>query len=728
MRGRNNLNQTWNFPKFVFKVFLFCMLILFLQLCYLALSPNIYGINMDQFAANRNTVEKTLYATRGTIFDSSGSVLAQNVNSYTVIAYLSDTRTGSSKTPLHVVDKRKTAEALAPLLDMSADYIETLLNKTSYQVELGPGGRGITELKKEEIEALNLPGIAFVENYKRYYPNGDFASYIIGYAKKNEVTTEVDGKEVKSEDLVGELGIESHYDKFLKGSNGYTIYQKDRFGYKIPDTKETTVEAVDGSNIYLTIDSSIQRFAEASLKEVTKEYNPEWMILTVMDAKTGDILASSTSPSFDPNTRDITSYENPLISLSYEPGSTMKTYTYMCAIEKGTYNGSETFKSGEIKIGDDTVKDWNREGWGTITFDKGYEYSSNVGVSYMMQKFINKADLRDCLTKFGFGKKTGIELSNELSGSINFNYPIEVASAAFGQGITTTALQQLQALTIIANDGKMLRPHIVKKIVNPNTNEVTYERKVTKSEQLVSTATISKIKDLMYNVIHGTDAGTTGRSYNIEGFDIIGKTGTSQIFDNKAGKYLTGDNDYVFSFAGMYPKDNPEIIIYAAMKKPKYGTSTALSIASKSLMASIAKYRGMFSEINKNKSLTKTTLESYISKSTSEVKSKLTANGINVITLGDGDKVINQYPNKGVTLISGDKVILMTNDSNVKMPNIIGWARQDAVALFKLLNLKYNVEGYGFVTSQSLKAGETVDTGTTINLTLGSKYDFDSMN
>ena len=122
----------------------------------------------------------------------------------------------------------------------------------------------------------------------------------------------------------------------------------------------------------------------------------------------------------------------------------------------------------------------------------------------------------------------------------------------------------------------------------------------------------------------------------------------------------------------MYPKDNPEIIIYAAMKKPKYGTSTALSIASKSLMASIAKYRGMFSEINKNKSLTKTTLESYISKSTSEVKSKLTANGINVITLGDGDKVINQYPNKGVTLISGDKVILMTNDSNVKMPNIIG--------------------------------------------------------
>lgn len=728
MKGRNNLNQTWNFPKFVFKIFLFCMLILLIQLCYLSLSPNIYGINMDLFAANRNTVEKTLYATRGTIFDSNGSILAQNVNSYTVIAYLSETRTGSSPTPLHVVDKKSTAEALAPILDMSAEYIETLLNKTSYQVELGPGGRGITELKKEEIEKLNLPGIDFIENYKRYYPNGDFASYIIGYAKKNEVKTKVDGKEVISEDLVGELGIESHYNKFLKGTNGYTIYQKDRFGYKIPDTKETTVKAVNGSDIYLTIDSSIQRFAEASVKEVTEEYNPEWMILAVMDAKTGDILASATSPSFDPNTRNIKSYDNPLISLTYEPGSTMKTYTYMCAIEKGTYNGSETFKSGEIKIGDDTVKDWNIDGWGTITFDKGYEYSSNVGVSYMMQKFISKADLRDCLTKYGFGAKTEIELSNELSGSINFNYPIEVASAAFGQGITTTALQQLQGLTIISNNGKMLRPHIVKKIVDTNTNEVIYKRKVKESEQLISTTTVSKMKDLMYNVIHGSDAGTTGRSYNIDGFDIIGKTGTSQIFDNKAGKYLTGDNDYIFSFAGMYPKDNPEIIIYGAIKKPKYGKNTGLSIASKSVMSSIAKYRGMFSEVNKNTSLTKISLESYINKNTTEIKDKLTSAGINVVLLGNGDRIINQYPSKGMTLISGDRVILMTNDSNVKMPNIMGWARQDAIGLFKLIGMEYSIEGYGFVTSFSIKQGEAINKESSINVTLGSKYDFENLN
>ena len=728
MKGRNNLNQTWNFPKFVFKVFLFCMLILIGQLCYLSLSPSIYGINMDDFAANRNMVEKTLYATRGTIFDNKGSILAQNVNSYTVIAYLSETRTGSSKKPLHVVDKKGTAEALSPILDMSVDYIETLLNKNSYQVELGPGGRGITELKKEEIESLNLPGIDFIETYKRYYPNGDFSSYIIGYAKKKEITTEVDNKKVVSEDLVGELGIESYFNEKLKGTNGYTIYQKDRFGYKIPDTKEETVEAINGSDIYLTIDSSIQRFAEAAVKDVTEEYNPEWMILAAMDAKTGDILASSTYPSFNPNVRNITSYENPLISLSYEPGSTMKTYTYMCAIEKGTYNGSETFKSGEIKIGDDIVKDWNIDGWGTINFDQGFEYSSNVGISYMMQKFINKNDLRDCLKKYGFGEKIGIDLSNELSGKINFNYPIEVASAGFGQGITTTALQQLQALTIVSNDGKMLKPHIVKKIVDVNNNEVVYNRKIEESEQLVSISTISKIKDLMYNVIHGSGPGTTGRSYKIDGFDIIGKTGTSQIFDNRAGKYLTGTNDYVFSFAGMYPKDNPEIIIYGAMKKPKYGKNTALSIVSKSLMESIAKYRGMFSDINKKTSLTKVYMESYINKDVNLIKNKLNSNGIEVILLGNGNKIIDHYPNKGVTLISGDKVILMTNDNNVKMPEIKGWTRQDAIGLFKLVGMKYNIEGYGFVTEYSIKKGESINKESSINLSLGSKYDFEKSN
>ncbi len=251
MKTRKKENTNWKYPNKVFKIFLVFILVLYLQFAYISLSPNIYGINMDDFAKSRNTVKMTLPAARGNIYDKDKNVLALNVTSYTVIAYLDESRTGKSKTPLHVVDKKKTAEALAPILNMEVSYLEKLLSKKAYQVELGPGGRGISELKKTEIEALNLPGIDFIESHKRFYPNGDFLSYAIGYAK------DVSNDENESE-ITGELGIELEYNDILKGTDGYLEYQKDRFGYKIPDTKETRVEAKDGSDISLTIDSYIQ--------------------------------------------------------------------------------------------------------------------------------------------------------------------------------------------------------------------------------------------------------------------------------------------------------------------------------------------------------------------------------------------------------------------------------------------------------------------------------------
>ena len=467
-KGRNM--KQWKFPKLIFLVFTGCIFLLYLQFAYLSLSPTIYGINMDEFAKKRNTVTRTLYASRGTIYDKDGNTLALNVSSYTVIAYLDKSRSENSSTPKHVVNKELTAEKLAPILNMTSEYILRLLNTKAYQVELGPGGRGITE-------SLGLPGIDFIESHKRYYPNGNFASYVIGYAKQNDVEETVNGNTVTTSVIQGELGIEAKYDDILRGTNGKVTYQQDRSGYKIPDTKETRIDAENGKDIYLTLDANIQRFTEAAVKEVEENYHSEWMMIHVMDAKTGKILATSGVPSFDPNKRDITSYENPLTSYVYEPGSTMKTYTYMCALEKGTYDGSATYHSGSIEIGDYTITDWNKKGWGDITFDKGYEYSSNVAVSNMINRFIDKKDLRDCLSKYGFGKVTGIELPREQTGSIRFNYPVEVATASFGQGITTTAVQHLQAMSLIANDGKMLTPQIIEKIVDKDHNQITYKWK-----------------------------------------------------------------------------------------------------------------------------------------------------------------------------------------------------------------------------------------------------------
>mgnify|MGYP003306028373 CR=1 FL=1 len=200
--------KRWKKPQKIFKIFLVFIVILYMQLCYLALFKNVYGLNMQTFAKNRNTYKSTIKALRGNIYASDGTILAQTVTSYTVIAYLAEERTGNSKTPLHVVEKEKTARALAPLLNMTEERILSLLSRDAYQVELGPGGRGITELKKEEIEALNLPGIDFIEDTKRYYPNGDFASYIIGYTKKKDVTVEIDNETKTENMIVGELGIE----------------------------------------------------------------------------------------------------------------------------------------------------------------------------------------------------------------------------------------------------------------------------------------------------------------------------------------------------------------------------------------------------------------------------------------------------------------------------------------------------------------------------------------
>lgn len=727
MKKESKQLQTWKFPKKVFGIFLFCFLIIYIQFAYLSLSPTIYGIDMDEFASKRNTYSTTLYSKRGTIYDKEGNTLALNVSSYTVIAYLSPKRTGSNTKPLHVVDVEETAKKLSPILNMTEEYLVKLLTKEAYQVELGPGGRGVTEVVKEEIESLELPGIDFIENFKRYYPNGDFASYILGYAKQYETEYVVDDVKKIEYSIVGELGIESKFEEMLTGTNGYLKYQRDRYGYKIPDTEEERVEAVDGNDIYLTINSNIQRFIEAAVKDTEVNFNPEWMTLTVMDAKTGEILGSASTPSFDPNIRDITNYENPLVSYVFEPGSTMKTFTYMCAIDSGKYDGNTIFTSGSVEIGDDTVKDWNGVGWGNITLDLGFEYSSNVGASYIVQKVINKTELRNCLESYGFGEKTGIELPRELSGSLKFTYPIEVATASFGQGITTTAIQQLQALSILANNGKMVKPYIIEKIVEPNTGKIVKENKTEISDQIVKTSTVNKIKDLMYNVINANNVGTTGGAYRIDGFDIIGKTGTAQIYDTTLNKYLEGANNYIFSFAGMFPKDEPEIIIYAAMKRPVHSTSWGLSQAVRKVIQDTSKYLNIYGENNTSTSVVEYDLDSFISKDVNEVKKNLEDKKIIPIVVGNGSKVIKQYPEAQSNVLSYDKVFLVTNDNNYILPNLIGWSRKDAITLLDLLGIEYNLEGTGYISSQSIPDGTKLTGEEVLTLILSDKYNLNNI-
>ena len=438
-----------------------------------------------------------------------------------------------------------------------------------------------------------------------------------------------------------------------------------------------------------------------------------------MDAKTGDILASSTSPSYNPNSlsSDMT-YQNPLVSYTYEPGSVMKTYTFMCALETGKYDGSQKYKSGSYEFSDGTViSDWNPDGWGYLTFDQALPYSSNVGIINIIKNYLSQKELNSCLQKYGFGKKTGIELSGEASGKLGFRYETEIMAAGFGQGISTTPIQQLQALSIIANDGLMIKPHIIKKIINNDTKEVV-ETKIEKSERLVSSKTITKIKDLLRSVVD--PSSLTASKYYIEGFDIIGKTGTAQIFSN--GKYMEGENKVITSIALMFPKDDPQIIIYAAANQPSH-SNIALSKPITDLVRNISKYRNIYEEKKEEVEEETYIQPTYINKKIEDVVNDLNQKGINPIIIGDGSRIIKQYPKKGSKIVKGDKVLLLTNSTNYKMIDISNWSRIDVSRYCSVLNIECIYNGYGYVTEQSIPIGSSLNENSKLEVKLENRDD-----
>lgn len=682
---------TIKISKFIILVVAFLFVAIICKLSYVVLSDKVDGINLKDKSASISTVKKTLYANRGNIYDINGEELASTVNSYTVIAYLNSNKT-------NVSDKEKTAKELAPILNMTEEKLIELLNKKLYQVELRPGGYGITEVVKARIEKLELPGIDFIKNSKkRYYNKSTFASYIIGYAKVLD-----DGK------ISGELGIEGYYDDILSGTNGYTKYLKyTSSNYKIPNTNEDTKKAKDGSDIYLTIDSSIQLIAEKAVSSMKEKFNTDWAVFTVMDAKTGAIVASATNPNFNPNdTNTIKEYMNPLLSYQYEPGSVMKVFSFASSMEEGKYDGEETFKSGSYTLDDGTViRDSERKGWGTISFDEGFARSSNVAATTLALR-LGVDKLSEYYNNLGFGKKTGIELSNEAIGDIEMVYQSELATASFGQGVSVTAIQMLQALSAMTNDGTVIKPYIVDKVVDQNGN-ITYqgERQVVK--KVYSTNTVNKMHEIMKKVID------INKYWQVNNVSIMGKTGTAQIASPKGG-YLTGTYDYIKSFAGIFPADDPKYIVYVAGKKPETNLGSWAKVITTAIeeIASYAKLTESKSDADPSKIIT---LDNYISKYLDTTLEELKNKKIDVIILGNGKYIINQYPLKNKTLLSGEKLFFLTNDKEIKMENLKGWSLSEVKTYCNLIGLKLEYNGYGYVINQSIEENAILDVN---NMTL----------
>ena len=683
---------------------LFLFLVITLRVSYIALSKEVDDINIQELASKRTTKTTILKANRGTIFDNSSNVLAQDVSSYTLIAYLDSTRTTDPDNPNHVVDKENTALVLSALLEMDYDTVLSYLNKENvYQTEFGVKGRGLTELEKDTILAANLPGIDFIETTKRYYPYGQFLSYLIGYAKMDE-----------EGNIIGEMGIEKSYNEELTGTNGKTVYQKDLQGYKIAGTKELTEEKVDGDNIYLTIDNNIQFFLEEAITKSSSKYEFDELDIIVANAKTGEVLGYASTPSFDPNIRDIENYLDPNSSIAFEPGSTMKIYTYMAALEAGVYKGSDTYKSGSFTTKDKTViSDWNKVGWGVITYDQGFIYSSNTAVVNLMDKYLDSNTLKTYLKRLGFGSKVGLNLPNEVSGKIDFKYETEVFNAAFGQGITTTPIQHIKALTTISNDGELLKPYIIKKIEKSNGEVIEYER--TSLGRVASSKTIEYMKNLMWHTVNDPDGA--GHAYYIEGYDIIGKTGTAQIASTNGEGYLTGDKEVIRSIALMFPKDDPEIIIYGAVKRST--TVSSLSEPVKEIIQNIAKYYNIYNE-PEDEATSNKEIKNYINEETETVKEELQSMNITPIILGSGDVITDQYP-INTTISSSEKVFLITDQTDYVLPDLTGYSRSDLETLFTFLNISYTIKGNGYLKSQSIKSGTKITPDMHIEVALESE-------
>ena len=704
MKGTRINTNRLKISKFVYICVFFLFLIFAVSLGYRCLIDYkaTDKLTISEFTSNRNIVEEVIMPERGTIYDRNGNSLAQDVSSYTLIAYLDSSRDTEDKIN-HVVEKEKTAKKLSEYIDTPYDRILEILNKDAYQVEFGNGGKNLSQLEMEAIKKLNLPGIDFIKSTKRYYSNGDFASYLLGYTKNKD-----DGNGHIY--TVGELGIEDYYNQELSGKSGYIKYEQDGRGNKISNSNQYKEDAVDGSNVYLTIDSNVQLFIQNAVNKAQKDSKAEWVLMAVMDTKTGAILGYYSTPSYDPNIRNLTNYMDPLISYTYEPGSTMKTFSYMCAVDSGKYNGSDTFKSGyktytsaTDKKDTVTIKDWNSgKGWGVISYDYGFAMSSNIGVANLVEKVISKKELSDCYKKYGFGAKTGITLNGELAGDIDFTYDVEVATAGYGQGIMVTPMQLLQGMTIVANDGMMVKPYVVEKVVGSN-GKIEYSNEVTKVDNVVSKATAEKMRSLLRSVVVDDPIKGTGYAYYMKDYDLIGKTGTASIVEK--GRYLTGPSDNIYSFAGLYPGDKPDVVIYMAIKKPQ-DTYNYVAPAVKDVVVNVSKYLNLDDTSSSRREYT---VGDYKNNETVKVKEELKGNNINVVTLGNGDRVIGQYPVSNAVVYEKDTVYLLTNKYDKTMINFNGLSYKEVKEILNLMNVEYSLSGYGYAYEQNIPTGNKIN-------------------
>lgn len=681
--------------------------------------------DLKTYASNVNTVQTTLQAKRGLILDRNGDIIAQDVESYTLYAIVDETRPAYKNEPSYVVDKESTASLLAEILQAPEDYVLNLLNNASYQTEFGLYGSHLSPETKESIEALNLPGLGFIKHYARSYPLNVFASNLIGYVGKDENGVNESGK----------MGLESFYEAELAGINGQKISVVDRYGYSLLGYPETITESVDGQTLELTLDRSIQEQLESSFLLTQETFQATEMFGGVMEVETGKILAMGQYPSFDPNKKDVTDYKNFGTQYIYEPGSTMKTFTYAAAIDTNVYNGSTTFNSVpfEVSLTKDgepyrsngsslvigTIRNAHNRSWGIIDYDTGYAYSSNVGIASLLTTSLDLEVFHQYLIRFGFNDSVNTDRLAESVGTINFEWPYDQLTVGFGQGITVNMLQLMQAYTAILNDGSMLKPYLVNSISDPHTHVTSYLAQPEVLGQPIQASTALKMQELMTKVTH--DPAGTGRAYAIEEVEILAKTGTAQIFVD--GGYA--EDEFLYSVMIGLPANDPKVMVYYAFRAPATLNAHFKTEAVQQLLTQIALVYNLqdtpitIEETQPQKSdLAAYTLPNFINHRIEYAKTYLSSYTSKVIVIGQENSVLAQYPQAQKEVLNNQSIFLLTETKNIQMPDFVGMSQKDVLAFFELVHIPVQIMGEGVVTSQNIEALSPIDANSVIEIVL----------
>ncbi|MEF9951809.1 MAG: stage V sporulation protein D [Clostridium sp.] len=679
---------------------------------------------LQKWAKEQWTYDTKIEAKRGDITDRNGEPLAVSGNVERVDAYLKDIR--------KAIDSKKTtkediAKKLSPIIQLSEEEILKKLNKTlpnGLPMSSVTIARRIEKDQGNAIRKLKLPGVVVTEDTKRYYPNTTLASQVIG-------NTNIDGD--------GRSGIEQHYNDELKGIPGRFMGEADKYHRELPYNMSTYIDPKNGNDVVLTVDQTIQHFTEKALEEAVIKFKAKGAFAVIADPNTGEILAAASKPDYDPNNpveggakEAMSKWKLPIVNSNFEPGSIFKLFTSAAAIEENAVTMETKFScSGSKKVGDGIRKCWKAGGHGLQTFPQILQNSCNVGYMEIGEK-LGKNKLYKYINSFGLGKKTGVDFPGEERGIImplEKVGTVETATIAFGQGVSITPIQFISALSALANDGTVYKPHFVKQITYTDENGNTSVVKDIKPEvtkKAISKETAKTIREMMEEVVITGGSKKAG----VDGYRIGGKTGTAQKVEN--GKYAPGK--YVSSFAGIAPIDKPRFVLLLSIDEPDpsvayYGGQTAAPTAQK-LLEDILRYMGIAQDnsiVPENKQ--KIIVPDVRGMSIEDAKKKLHEMKLDFNVIGTGKTVYDISPKPGMSVNQGTKISLylgvdVNSKGKVAVPNFERMDKNEIQKLCDSIGLKVSFEGDGIATHQDIEATTEVDKGTNIKIVLEKLQDF----